>query len=548
VNRPLARDLIGVVADPADFPMVEEFFELFKTPWERADPEKKYPVILIDNESGDRFEAERFLVYGSQELAVDRALGIVATRRSGPITVEWTGSSFPLFRDLATFGPCSDDHGLGFNGQAVNYRRQLGTSQVLRLGYDLFHEIRHLLSDGQPALHARTPTLDLHIALLRATLVGAGMSVVEIPARPYGYDFAVCLTHDVDFFGIRRHRFDRTLAGFVARASVGTFIDLIRGRRPLAEAVRNWAALLTLPLVLLNLVEDPWQPFDDYARVEHGSRSTFFVVPFKGKAGVAPDGTVHAARAVAYQASDVREEVSQAAARQSEIAVHGIDAWRDAESGRAELRQVTTLTGAATAGVRMHWLYFAAQSPRQLEAAGFEYDSSWGYNEAVGYRAGTSQVFRLPDTEALMELPLSIMDSALFYRHRMDLSASDAWECCRQLIEQAKCFGGTLVINWHDRSLAPERLWDQFYQRLLQELGAGNQAWFATARQAVSWFRWRRSFRFTIDESGSLTGHGSPPPPACPAARLRITRPTAGTERAFEEFCLDGCAPLKLDL
>ena len=47
----------------------------------------------------------------------------------------------------------------------------------------------------------------------------------------------------------------------------------------------------------------------------------------------------------------------------------------------------------------------------------------------------------------------------------------------------------------------------------------------------------RRSFRFTIDDPGSLTVHGSPPPPACPAARLRITRPTAGTERSFEEFC-----------
>ena len=540
--------MIGVVADPTDFPMVEEFFELFKTPWERANPEKKYPVVLINHEPIDRYEAERFVVYGAQESAVDRALGIVAARCSGPNTVEWTGSTFPVYGDLATFGPCPDDHSLGFNGQAVSYRRQLGTRQILRLGYDLFHEIRHLLSDGQPALHARTPTLDLHIALLRATFVGSGMSVVEIPARPYGHDFAVCLTHDVDFCGIRRHRFDRTLAGFVARASVGTFMELIRGRRPLGEAIRNWAALLTLPLVMLNLVEDPWRPFDDYARVEPGSRSTFFVVPFKGQAGLAPDGTVDAARAVAYQASDVREEVSQAAARQSEIAVHGIDAWRDAESGRAELRQVTTLTGAATAGVRMHWLYFAAHSPRQLEAAGFEYDSSWGYNEAVGYRAGTSQVFRLPDTEALMELPLSIMDSALFYRRRMNLSASEAWQCCRQLVEQAKCFGGTLVINWHDRSLAPERLWGQFYQRLLQELGAGNHAWFATARQAVSWFRWRRSFRFTIDDPGSLTVHGSPPPPACPAARLRITRPTAGTERSFEEFCLDGCAPLELDL
>jgi len=539
--------VIGVVADPTDFPMVEEFFELFKTPWERANPEKKYPVVLINHEPIDRYEAERFVVYGAQESAVDRALGIVAARCSGPITVEWTGSTFPVYGDLATFGPCPDDHSLGFNGQAVNYRRQLGTRQILRLGYDLFHEIRHLLSDGQPALHARTPTLDLHIALLRATFVGSGMSVVEIPARPYGYDFAVCLTHDVDFCGIRRHRFDRTLAGFVARASVGTFMELIRGRRPLGEAIRNWAALLTLPLVMLNLVEDPWRPFDDYARVEPGSRSTFFVVPFKGQAGLAPDGTVDAARAVAYQASDVREEVSQAAARQSEIAVHGIDAWRDAESGRAELRQVTTLTGAATAGVRMHWLYFDTDSPRQLEAAGFDYDSTWGYNDTVGYRAGTAQVFRLPGSERLMELPLTIMDSALFFRGRRDLDRAEAWQLCAGIVTDARRFGGTLVVNWHDRSLAPERQWGRFYAHLLDEVGRGERAWFARAGEAVEWFRWRRSVRFTRGGSSAFTIEALSPRRVGPPALVQIHRPAGAPDAHVEEFRFDGDAPMRVE-
>ena len=149
--------------------------------------------------------------------------------------------------------------------------------------------------------------------------------------------------------------------------------------------------------------------------------STLFLVPFKAGIGV-PDGTVHSTRAVPYGMSDIREEMSQAASRGSELAVHGIDAWRDADAGRREMKELTSTTGRQPAGVRMHWLYFATESPRRLEAAGFNYDSTWGYNDAVGYRPGTSQVFRLPETKALMELPLSIMDSALFYPTRMNRS------------------------------------------------------------------------------------------------------------------------------
>jgi hypothetical protein len=199
-------------------------------------------------------------------------------------------------------------------------------------------------------------------------------------------------------------------------------------------------------------------------------------VPFKGRPGISPGGEVVAHRAVAYQISEIRDEVRTLRPRGHETAVHGIDAWRDEDAGRAELAELTSVTGQREAGVRMHWLYFSADSPARLEAAGFGYDSSWGYNETVGFRAGTSQVFRLPGTQSLMELPMAIMDSAMFFPGRMDLARDDAFRLCEEILRHATRFGGTLVVNWHDRSLVPERLWDEFYRDLLTELDRNGRA------------------------------------------------------------------------
>ena len=48
----------------------------------------------------------------------------------------------------------------------------------------------------------------------------------------------------------------------------------------------NWAAALKLPFVHLGLAKDFWREFDDrYLELEEGLRSTFFVIPFSGRAG-----------------------------------------------------------------------------------------------------------------------------------------------------------------------------------------------------------------------------------------------------------------------
>ena len=143
----------------------------------------------------------------------------------------------------------------------------------------------------------------------------------------------------------------------------------------------------------------------------------------------------------------------------------------------------------------MHWLYWNERSAATLDAAGIDYDSTSGYNETVGYRAGTAQVFKPLEVARLLELPLHVMDTALFFPSHLDLSPDEAARRVGPIIDHAVQSGGCITVNWHDRSLAPERLWGDFYVRLLTEL-ENRGAWFATSAEAVSWFRKRRSAVF----------------------------------------------------
>jgi hypothetical protein len=524
--------MIGVAAREAELTSVAEFFELFKTPWEPLVAGKCYDAVLIADGRTEPVDACVALIYGSDAHPCDARLDVRVQPATRPNLLRWNDSSIPVYGRITTFHGTYADQALSCRQSPVSYRAQTGMTTVRRFGYDVFGELSCLVSDGQPVTSADVPTLEMHIALLRQCLEEEGIAVVEIPPQPYGCNFLCCLTHDVDFFGIRRHRADRTLAGFVWRGTFGAAIDAVRGRRPLREALRNVVSVLSLPLVFLGVARDFWHPFDDYAGADRGHPSTFFLVPFKNRPGVSPQGVVERHRSVAYDVRDIEADVKSAGPH-VEFAVHGLDAWRDPDAGRDEAAAVAAVTGRQTAGVRMHWLYFDKASPRHLEDAGFEYDSTRGYNDAVGFRAGTLQAFRLPGTKSVLELPLSIMDSALFFPDRMGLTRDEAWKRCRHVIQQARRFGGALVINWHDRSLAPERQWGRFYDDLLREVEAAG-GHFTTASDAVSWFRWRRGIRFSTDaSSGAVTVEAAAPGESLPAARLAVRRHTGVEESVF---------------
>lgn len=497
--------MIGVIADLSEHEFVREFFELFKTPWEFYQPGGRYSVVLTASEGENNLRAQLIVVYGGHTGAFDDQHAIrVRQQGTQHRAFRFDGHRLPLYGETVTFeekGSCFATE--EFSDQCGAFLEELEDHSFARIGYDLFKEVGALLTNGQPVSNAAQPTLELHIAILRDVMVRAGILLVEVPAVPQGFRFIACLTHDVDHPSIRAHTWDHTVLGFMYRAIFGSVGRLLRGEIPFRILLENWLAVAKLPFVYLGVASDFWDRFDDrYLRIEGALPSTFFVIPRKHYPGKVADGSAPAFRSSGYAAREIASTIQNLILHGREVGVHGIDAWLNSADGAAELAEVGRLTGRQEIGVRMHWLYFNRQSPARLEEAGAAYDSTFGYNETVGYRAGTTQAFRPIGVIRLLELPLHAMDTSLFYPSHLGLSPQKAHTMLLQLVENAGRYGGVLTVNWHDRSLSPERRWDSTYRDLI-ELMKSRGAWFATAGEAVSWFRKRRSVVFE-------TEHGNP--------------------------------------
>ncbi len=489
----MQRAIIGVVCNAGEEPWVREFFELFKTPWEFHRTGREYSVVLSTDANLATPQAKLYVLYSSSEAgpAPQKATAHETTY------LVYRDFVFPIYGRVATF---ESDAAVPLYVQGGAAAAAVDTSsagtKVVRVGYDLFQEVRLLLTSGQPAHNALTPTLEIHIAMLRDWILGSGVPFIEIPAAPAGYEFVACLTHDVDFIRIRDHKFDHTMLGFMYRASIGSLLKLVKRRISWRDCLRNLKAFVSLPAVHLGLCRDFWhEDFARFSSLERDLKATFFFIPFKNRPGDKVYRPYAKRRSALYDVTKERALIQQLSRMGNEIGVHGIDAWHDPEKGREEQRRLREITGSSDIGIRVHWLCFDTSSPRLLDEAGYQYDSTVGYNETVGYKAGTTQVFRPEGAAALLELPLHMQDTALFYNAYLDLGESSAWKLSEILLKNATAYGGVLTILWHTRSLAPDRLWGAFYSRLLDTLRA-RPVWFATAAQAVDWFRYRRAVSF----------------------------------------------------
>ena len=548
--------MIGVLCHTDEQNTVSEFFELFKTPWEFFDPQNEYDVVISTLTENILIKSWLTLIYTSKPGENDPLLNISSAPCPAHLCRDTAGTAFPIYGDMSVLNGAGTGLLRAGDG-AGNIAIEAGDTshKVIRVGYDLFSEVAVLLRGNQPRDYSTIPTLDIHISLLRDWMISAGVAFVEIPPIPYRHQFFACLTHDVDFAGIRLHRFDRTMLGFVYRALVETWLPVFKGDFAFGRIFKNWVAVLKLPFVLAGIAEDSWAHFDRYTSIEHGCKSTFFLVPFKKTAGTTVLSTDAHKRATKYDVDDIPQQIGRLMATGSEIGLHGLDAWHDLEKGEQERLRITGATGKECPGVRIHWLWCEPDTCSILEKAGFAYDSSAGYNDCIGFKSGTVQVYRPPGCAHLLELPLNIQDTALFFRRRMGLTEKEARSLCTRLVDTICRFGGVLTVNWHDRSLEPDRLWGNSYQWLLKEFRARN-AWIGSAQQIVDWFRCRRaiSFRDVNLQDDRLTVQldaGGKPPVLEPGICLRVYpshRPDPGAKNQPIDIPWDGSPIIKISL
>lgn len=488
--------MIGVISKENEIEVVEEFFQLFKTPWEFYKDDREYEVVIISkSECIKKINAKVILVFGYESTNFDDENNIFLTTDNAVKTLNLGEMILPIYVKIASFRNVPKNTiFLALNSEILVMKTKANNQIIIRIGYSLFEEIKYLLTEGQPVDKALISTLENHIALLRKWIVELGISLIEIPPIPAEFKYIVCLTHDVDFVKISNHFFDHSMWGFIYRCIFISFKELLTGRISLFRVLQKWQAVFLLPFIYLKITPDFWFQFDRYLKIEKEHKATYFFIPYK-KAGDKALKRAARLRAPKYNIYNLSKLLNYLIDQGNEVGVHGIDAWHSSDKGYLEQKRISEIIGKNHLGIRMHWLLYCKETFRSLEDAGYYYDSTFGYNETIGYRGGTTQVFKPLGIRNLFELPLHIQDTALFYSRRMDLSEKQALKLCKKLIDNASINGGVLTINWHQRSLGPERLWGNFYLHVLEEIQR-TRPWFATARKAVDWFEQRRLVTF----------------------------------------------------
>jgi peptidoglycan/xylan/chitin deacetylase (PgdA/CDA1 family) len=280
------------------------------------------------------------------------------------------------------------------------------------------------------------------------------------PSPRYGdATFAVALTHDVDVpwrwtpIGMRGAA--ARLKGHARAGRVG-------------PALHEARSLARVPLHKLRGSDPNWR-FDEIVAEErdHGSRSTFFVMAGYGHRadGAAPES---------YERLRPKL-VETLVGAGAEVGLHGSYlAAEDLERLARERALLAQLDGPLV-GHRYHYLRVDPhRNLVPLEQIGFRYDTSLGFPDALGFRAGIAHPYRVWDLERdkpsdLVEVPLAVMDATLAEERYEGLSAEAARPRVLALLDWAAEHGGGFSILWHpERFDAPSaRGWDRLYFELM---------------------------------------------------------------------------------
>jgi hypothetical protein len=143
--------------------------------------------------------------------------------------------------------------------------------------------------------------------------------------------------------------------------------------------------------------------------------------------------------------------------------------------------------------MRFHYLRHDTHATLpELDRLGFGYDSSQGYGDAIGLRAGFSfpyHPYHLAEERplGLVELPLAVMDATLAEQRYLGLSPAAGLERTLRLLERVADVGGTVAILWHIDRFSREyaRGWDRVYDSVLEWV-AGRGGRLVTAAEAVA--------------------------------------------------------------
>jgi hypothetical protein len=308
--------------------------------------------------------------------------------------------------------------------------------------------------------------------------------VEPAPLWPGDARFFVALTHDID----TPWRWTRTgIRGAASRLKHAV------GEHRIREALLEARGLARVPLHRLRGSDPNWS-FAGVAELEsrRGFASTSYVLAAHRDPhdGAAPE---------AYAIRRPRL-VAELSGLGGEVGLHGSYRSGDDESLlRAEKHDLEVLLGKPVRGLRFHYLRMRwHEVVGRLDRLGVEYDTTLGFSDRPGPRAGFSFPFRPWDQAAgrpagFYELPLLLMDATLAEPRYMKLSPSKGRKEVDRVLDRLAATGGGAAVLWHNDRFDPVygRGWGGVYEHLLDGIvGRGGTA--GTCAALCDWWKAER--------------------------------------------------------
>jgi len=178
----------------------------------------------------------------------------------------------------------------------------------------------------------------------------------------------------------------------------------------------------------------------------------------------------------------VRRVIDWLRNRDVELGVHpGYATLLCPEKLRREVNSVREVLGSGSLGGRQHYLRWRPDSWIHWENCGLSYDSSVGFAEEIGFRAGTCipyrpWLFALNRRAELLEIPLLVMDRTLL--GYMKLSPGECLDAVKTLMNRCRTVGGVFTLLWHNDALLDTSYREVYLTLLLNALdGLPNYDW-----------------------------------------------------------------------
>lgn len=258
---------------------------------------------------------------------------------------------------------------------------------------------------------------------------------------------------------------------------------------------------------------------------KHGVKSTFYFLPNYDSSDQKSLTTL-----TGITREKLLEEIRAA---DCEIGLHG-SMWSFQSNKTLENEKSILENSSQTKikGIRQHFLNFLVPHTwRYQEKAGFEYDTTFSYNDAYGFRSGICFPYHAFDILTkkkfnLLELPMSFMDATSSFNK---LSGDEILETLTKLRNTVERYNGVLVHNFHsginNKETYPDH--ERAYIDSLDYMGKRNNYWIATAGECATWWRKREDAKIEIEYTHESIKY-------CTSTKLPMTIEWKGSIRKVE--------------